>query len=50
MFHSWFQIGLSMSYDRFQEVTKKIGNQICKEFLKSGIEWGSPLPESTAKP
>ena len=44
-----FQLGLSISYDRVQEIRKKFGDQICEEFLKGGVVWGYSLPKSTPK-
>ena len=47
--HALFQLCLSTSYDRVQEIRKKSGNQICEEFLKSGFVWKYSLLKSTSK-
>ena len=44
-----FRLGLSISYDRVQEIRKILGDQICQEFLDCGVVWAYSLPKGTPK-
>ena len=39
------QLGLSISYDRVQEVRKRLGNQICESFLRCGVVFPAPISD-----
>ena len=47
--NAMFRLGLSISYDRLQEIRKSFGDQICQTFLDSGVVWGYALPKGTPK-
>ena len=49
MVHALLQLGLSVSYDRVKEIRNQLGNQICEEFLESGVVREYSLLKSTPK-
>ena len=44
-----FNLGVSISYDRVQEIRKRLGDQICQEFHDKSVVWGYSLPKGTPK-
>ena len=44
-----FRLGLTISYDRVQQIRKSVGDQICEEFRKDGVVWAYSLPKGTPK-
>ena len=44
-----FRLGLSISYDRVQEIRKSLAEQICEAFLDAQVVWAYSLPKSTPK-
>ena len=44
-----FQLDLSISYDRIQEIRKSLAEEICKLFMDAGEVWDYSLPKKTSK-
>ena len=44
-----FRLGLSVSYDRVQEIRRSLAEQICKTFLDAQVVWAYSLPKNTPK-
>ena len=45
-----FRLGLSVSYDRVQDIRRSLAEQICKTFLDTEVVWAYSLPKTTPKP
>ena len=44
-----FNLGVSISYNRVQEIRKRLGDQICEEFHDKSVVWGYYLLKGTPK-
>ena len=44
-----FQLDLSISSDRVQEIMKSLAEEICKLFIDAGVVWAYSLPKKTSK-
>ena len=44
-----FRLGLSVSYDRVQQIRKSLADQVCQEFDREGVVWAYSLPKGTPK-